>query len=87
MFCIAGFQDGRQKQKHFPPLVTILFFHANTGEKFFIVLSTNMATFLSHGRKLHTHYNGSVRKEDPGNQQAKTNSFMDRDWPMAFIPR
>ena len=35
MFCIAGFQDGRQKQKHFPPLITILFFHASTGEKKF----------------------------------------------------
>ena len=54
-------------------------------KKFFIVLSTNMAT-LSHGRKLHMHYNlvprivfhnGSVRKEDPGTQQPKTNSFMD----------
>ena len=42
-----------------------------------------MAT-LSHGRKLHMHYNlvprvvcynGSVRKEDPGTQQPKTNSF------------
>ena len=53
------------------------------GKKFFIVLSTNMAT-LSHGRKLHMHYNlvprvvcynGSVRKEDPGTQQPKTNSF------------
>ena len=75
--------------------LTILFLQAHTREKFFIVLSTNMAT-LSHGRKLHMHYNlvprvvfqnGSIRKEDPGTQQPKTNSFMDRDWPMAFIPR
>ena len=59
------------------------------GKKFFIVLSTNMAT-LSHGRKLHIivhmHYNlvprvvfhnDSIRKEDLGTQQPKTNSFMD----------
>ena len=75
--------------------LTILFLQANTREKFFIVLSTNMAT-LSHGRKLHMHYNlvprvvfqnGSIRKEDPGTQQPKTNSFMDCDWLTAFIPR
>ena len=32
-------------------------------------------------------HNGSIRKEDPGTKQPKTNSFMDRDWLTAFIPR